>query len=136
MLAIPGFVLFTINLLVAGWLSEKTGERSLVASLSNIWVVPFFIGLVCIPVSASPWVRYALLTGISGMPYTHSILVGMTSRNAKNVGTRTISAAIYNMCYQVGSIIAVNVYRQSDQPYCALLLITKYDQDPPLTYFL
>ncbi|KAL2784326.1 major facilitator superfamily domain-containing protein [Aspergillus keveii] len=117
LLAIPGYALFAINVLVAGWLSEKFKERSLVASLSNVWMLPFFIALVCIPDSSSPWVRYAMLTGINGIPYTHSILVGMTSANAKNVGMRAVSTAIYNMCYQIGSIVAVNVYREEDKPY-------------------
>ncbi|KAI9929638.1 hypothetical protein ASPWEDRAFT_28509 [Aspergillus wentii DTO 134E9] len=117
LLAIPGYVIFAINVLVAGWVSEKVQERSLVASISNIWMLPFFIGLVVIPPSASPWVRYALLTGVNGIPYTHSILVGMTSQNAKSVGTRAVSTAVYNMCYQVGSVVAVNVYRDNDKPY-------------------
>ncbi|KAL3472584.1 major facilitator superfamily domain-containing protein [Aspergillus californicus] len=117
LLAIPGYVLFALNVLIAGWLSEKFKERSLVASLSNVWMLPFFIALVCIPDSSSPWVRYAMLTGINGIPYTHSILVGMTSSNAKNVGMRAVSTAIYNMCYQIGSIIAVNIYREEDKPY-------------------
>lgn len=144
-LAIPGFLLFALNvsnlhrvlgyervqeserggqLLTAlqimffGWLSEKLNERLLVAAWSNIWMLPFFIGIIAIPPDASPWIRYAMLTGINGIPYTHSILVGMTSRNAGAVSRRTVSAAVYNMCYQVGSIIAVNVYRDDDKPYC------------------
>ncbi|KAL2819558.1 major facilitator superfamily domain-containing protein [Aspergillus cavernicola] len=117
LLAIPGYVLFALNVLIAGWLSEKFKERSLVASLSNVWMLPFFIALICLPASSSPWVRYAMLTGINGIPYTHSILVGMTSANAKNVSMRAVSTAIYNMCYQIGSIIAVNVYREEDTPY-------------------
>lgn len=112
LLAIPGYVLFALNVLIAGWLSERFKERSLVAALSNIWMLPFFIVLVCIPDSASPWVRYAMLTGINGIPYTHSILVGMTSANAKTVSMRAVSTAVYNMSYQVGSIVAVNVYRE------------------------
>lgn len=59
-----------------------------------------------------------MLTGVNGIPYTHSILVGMTSRNARSVGRRAVSAAVYNMGYQIGSIIAVNVYREDDKPYC------------------
>ncbi|KAF2727083.1 allantoate permease [Polyplosphaeria fusca] len=117
MLAIPGYMLFAINILFWGWVSEKLNERSLVASVSNVWMLPFFIALICIPTNASPWVRYTLLTGVAGIPYTHSILVGMTSKNAKAVGTRAVSAAVYNMCYQVGSIIAVNIYREGDRPY-------------------
>lgn len=97
---------------------------------------PFFVGLVTIPVSASPWVRYALLTGVNGIPYSkflettlilvtqltliaHAILVGMISRNANSVATRAVSTALYNMSYQFGSIAAANIYRDNDKPYCA-----------------
>lgn len=118
MLAIPGYCLFAINIVFWGWVSEKFNERSLVASASNVWMLPFFIALICLPENANPWARYAMLTGINGIPYTHSILVGMVSKNAKNVGTRAVSTALYNMTYQVGSIIAVNVYRNDDKPYC------------------
>lgn len=81
-------------------------------------MLPFFIGLVCIKPDASPWVRYTLLTGINGIPYAHSIIVGLVSRNAKAVGRRAVAAAVYNMTYQVGSIAAVNIYRDGDKPYC------------------
>lgn len=84
-------------------------------------MLPFFIGIVCIKPDASPWVRYALLTGINGIPYTHSILVGLISRNARNVGKRAVAAAVYNMTYQVGSIAAVNIYREGDKPFCAFI---------------
>lgn len=107
-----------LQTLLSGWLSEKINERSLVSAYSNVWMLPFFIGLATIPTTASPWVRYVLLTGVNGIPYTHAILVGMTSRNAKSVGTRAVSAAVYNIFYQIGSIIAVNVYRADDAPYC------------------
>lgn len=81
-------------------------------------MLPFFIALVALPPSTNPWIRYTMLTGIAGIPYTHSILVGLTSRNARSVGSRAVSCAIYNMTYQVGSIIAVNIYREEDRPYC------------------
>jgi len=84
-------------------------------------MLPFFIGLVCIPASASNWVRYALLTGINSIPYAHAILVGMISHNAHGVGTRAVAAAIYNMTYQVGSIAASNIYREGDKPHCMSL---------------
>ncbi|KAK5458230.1 hypothetical protein LTS15_004310 [Exophiala xenobiotica] len=117
MLAIPGYFLFFVNILVVVWLSERYRERLIFGSTSNFWVLPFLIGLLAIPASASPWIRYALLTGVNGEPYTHAILVGMISRNANSVGTRAVSAALYNICYQIGSIVAVNVYRNDDKPY-------------------
>lgn len=137
MLAIPSYALFAINasifrhkvpkhktlipdvqVLIFGWLSEYFKERSIISSCSNIWMLPFFIALVALPESANPWVRYALLTGINSIPYTHSVLVGMASRNSRSVGTRAVATAVYNMTYQIGSIAAVNIYRDEDKPYC------------------
>ena len=83
-------------------------------------MLPFFIGLISIKHDASPWIRYALLTGINGIPYTHSIMVGLISRNAKAVGRRAVAAAVYNMTYQIGSIAAVNIYRDDDKPLCKM----------------
>ncbi|EXJ92391.1 hypothetical protein A1O3_00941 [Capronia epimyces CBS 606.96] len=117
MLAIPGYFLFFVNILAVVWASEKYRELLIFASLSNVWVLPFLIGLVAIPHTARPWVRYALLTGVNGEPYSHAILVGMISRNANSVATRAVAAAVYNICYQIGSIVAVNIYRNSDKPY-------------------
>ncbi|KZL65140.1 allantoate permease (permease for phthalate transporter) [Colletotrichum tofieldiae] len=117
MLTIPSYAIFAINVVVLGWLSEHFKERSIIGSLSNVWMLPFFIALVSIPDSSSPWVRYVLITGINSLPYAHSILVGMTSRNARSVGTRAVSTAVYNMTYQIGSIIAANIYRDEDRPH-------------------
>lgn len=77
MLAAPGYFLFFINILIIVWMSERFRERLLFSARSNIWTLPFLIGLICIPTTASPWVRYALLTGVNGMPYSHAILVGI-----------------------------------------------------------
>lgn len=87
-------------------------------------MLPFFIGLVAISPSANPWVRYALITGINGIPYAHAIFVGLVSRNSKSVGRRAVAAAVYNMTYQIGSIAAVNIYREGDKPYCELSPLT------------
>lgn len=51
-------------------MSERFRERLIFSAWSNIWTLPFLIGLICIPTTASPWVRYALLTGVNGMPYS------------------------------------------------------------------
>ncbi|KAM0712036.1 hypothetical protein Q7P37_011130 [Cladosporium fusiforme] len=115
-LTIPSYALFAINLLLFGWLSEKFNERFLIGACSNIWMLPFFIGLIAISPDANPWVRYALLTGINSLPYAHSIMVGLVSRNSMAVGRRAVACAVYNMTYQIGSIAAVNIYRAEDAP--------------------
>jgi hypothetical protein len=86
MLAIPGYFLFFLNvrsftldeelgvdklqILIVVWISERFRERLYFSAWSNIWTLPFLIGLICIPPSANPWIRYALLTGVNGMPYS------------------------------------------------------------------
>lgn len=108
----------TFKLLFFGWLSEKLNERFLIGACSNIWMLPFFIGLISISPDANPWVRYALLTGINSLPYAHSIMVGLVSRNSMAVSRRAVACAVYNMTYQIGSIAAVNIYRAEDAPLC------------------
>lgn len=116
LLAIPSQFLFAVQLLVVTWVSEKYKERSIISSFSNIWIFPWLIALVTLPATASPWVRYALLTGLLSYPYCHAILVGWNARNSNTVRTRAVSAALYNMFVQSGNIIATNIYRDDDQP--------------------
>lgn len=116
LLAIPSQFLFAINLLLVTWLSRYINERSIVSSSSNIWIFPWVLALVLLPDSASPWVRYAMLTGLLSYPYCHAILVAWNAKNSNAVRTRAISAALYNMFVQSGNIIAANLYRDDDQP--------------------
>ncbi|CAD0025108.1 unnamed protein product [Aureobasidium pullulans] len=106
-----------ITLLGITWLSEKVKERSFIAAIQNIWMLPCLIALRWWPGSGTdPWGTYALLVVLLGYPYCHAILVAWTSRNAGSVRTRTISAAVYNMSVQAGGVIGSNVYRQDDKP--------------------
>lgn len=43
------------------------------------------------------WGTYALYTVLLSYPYCHAILVAWTSKNSNNVGTRSVSAALYNV---------------------------------------
>lgn len=116
LLAIPSQFLFAVNLLILTWVSKRFGERAIVSSLSNIWILPWLVALVTLSETASPWIRYALLTGLLSYPYCHAILVAWNARNSNAVRTRAVSAALYNMFVQSGNIIASNIYRDDDQP--------------------
>ncbi|KAH8171428.1 major facilitator superfamily protein [Sarocladium implicatum] len=116
LLAIPSQFLFAVNLLIISWVSERIKERAIISSLANIWIFPWLVALVAIPASISPWVRYALLTGLLSYPYCHAILVGWNARNSNSVRTRAVSAALYNMTVQTGNIVASNIYRDDDKP--------------------
>lgn len=116
LLVMPGEFLFAVNLLIISWVSKKFNERAIISSISNLWMLPFFIALVTLKDNTSPWVRYGLLTGILSYPYCHAILVGWNSRNSNAVRTRAVSAALYNMFVQSGNIIASNIYREDDRP--------------------
>ena len=116
LLVIPSQFLFAVNLLIITWVSKRFGERAIVSSLSNIWIFPWMVALVTLSETASPWIRYALLTGLLSYPYCHAILVAWNARNSNAVRTRAVSAALYNMFVQSGNIIASNIYRDDDQP--------------------
>jgi hypothetical protein len=85
--------------------------------MSQVWALPLLIALETIPDGASAWVRFALLTLITGYPYVHAIQVALQSRNANSVRTRTVASAFYNMTVQLSNIISSNIYRTDDQPY-------------------
>ncbi|KAF4444738.1 permease [Fusarium acutatum] len=116
LLAIPSQFLYAVNLLIITWLSERVQERGMLSSLSNIWIFPWVLALVVLPGDISPWVRYALITGLLSYPYCHAILVGWNAKNSNSVRTRAISAALYNMFVQTGNIAASNIFREDDQP--------------------
>ncbi|KAF1963214.1 MFS general substrate transporter [Byssothecium circinans] len=116
LLAIPSQFLFAVQLLFLTWLSGKVKERSIVSSLSNIWIFPWLVALVALPANTSAWTRYALLTGLLSYPYCHAIVVAWNAKNSNTVRTRAVSAAFYNMFVQSGNMIASNIYRDDDQP--------------------
>lgn len=105
-----------MNLLIISWVSERVKERALISSIANTWILPWLIALVALPATASPWFRYAMLTGLLSYPYCHAILVSWNARNSNSVRTRAVSAALYNMTVQTGNIVGANIYRDDDMP--------------------
>ncbi|KAL1628701.1 hypothetical protein SLS56_005693 [Neofusicoccum ribis] len=117
LLTIPYSVFHICTLLIITRVSEWLNERTLVAMFQNIWTLPCVIALRFWPGAMSNmWGTYALVTTLLSYPYCHAILVAWSSRNSNNVGTRTVSAALYNMMVQLGNVIANNIYRNDDKP--------------------
>ncbi|KAK3719480.1 hypothetical protein LTR37_004338 [Vermiconidia calcicola] len=117
LLTIPAYCIFILNLLFWCFLSEKINERFLLATVSQLWVLPLLIALVTLPESRSPWVTWVLCVLLYAMPYVHPVIVAITSRNAGTVRTRTVASALYNMMVQASNIIGSNIYRNDDSPY-------------------
>ncbi|PNP58317.1 hypothetical protein THARTR1_01832 [Trichoderma harzianum] len=113
LLTIPSNIFHIINLILITRLSEWLNERTLVSMLQALWTLPCIIALRWWPgVMVNQWGTYALVTVLTSYPYCHAILVGWTSKNSNNVGTRSVSAAMYN----VGSVISAYIYVADDAP--------------------
>lgn len=114
-------------------LSERLNERTFVSMIQSLWVLPCLLILrFWSNAMIDAWGTYAIMTVLLSYPYCHAILVGWTSKNSNNVGTRTVSAAVYNsnppwdlegihiltdiVSVQMGSIIGNNVFRADDAP--------------------
>ncbi|BAE57542.1 major facilitator superfamily domain-containing protein [Aspergillus flavus] len=117
LLTIPNNVGHIILLLALTRLSVWLNERSLTSMLQCVWTLPCVIALRFWPgTMENAWGTFSVVTVLLSYPYCHAIVVGWASKNSNNVGTRTVSAALYNMCVQLGNIIGNNVYREDDKP--------------------
>ncbi|KAI1165988.1 MFS general substrate transporter [Nemania serpens] len=117
LLTIPYNALHIVTLLLLTRLSDYLNERTLVSSIQNIWLIPAIAALRWWPGTVvNAWGTYGLLTVLLSYPYCHAILVAWVSRNSNSVGTRSVSAAVYNMAVQTGNVIGNFVYLDNDKP--------------------
>lgn len=66
--------------------------------LQAVWTLPCIIVLRWWPgLVDEQWGTYAVITVLLSYPYCHAIVVAWVSRNSNNVGTRSVSAALYNV---------------------------------------
>ncbi|RFU27524.1 hypothetical protein B7463_g8811, partial [Scytalidium lignicola] len=117
LLTIPSSVFHIFTLLGITWLSEKLNQRALVAILQSIWTLPCVVALYTWSgLMENAWGTYALIVVLLSYPYCHAINVAWASKNSNNVGSRSVSTALYNMSVQLGDIVASNIYRNDDKP--------------------
>ncbi|KAK8050844.1 allantoate permease [Apiospora rasikravindrae] len=117
LLTIPSSFAHIVTLLLLTRLADYVNERSLVSSIQAWWTLPCVIALRWWPgLIKDVWGTYAIVTTLLSYPYCHAILVAWTSRNSNNVGTRSVSAAVYNMAVQLGNIMGNFIYRDDDKP--------------------
>ncbi|KAI0378899.1 MFS general substrate transporter [Hypomontagnella monticulosa] len=116
LLSIPAQVMTTINMLILTYISEIIDQRALLGLFTEFWYLPCVVALAILPENTSRWGTYALITVLLSHPTPHPMQVGWSSRNSNTVRTRTVSAAAYNICVQLQSIISSNIYRDDDKP--------------------
>ncbi|VEU19833.1 DEKNAAC100798 [Brettanomyces naardenensis] len=118
LMVIPSSVVHIILLLAITWYSERVHSIFNVALLQPFYSIPLLGVLIWWGGSfVDKWSSYAVLTLFIGLPYIHAMMVSACSRNAQAVKTRTVSASLYNMFVQAGSIISSNIYRADDAPF-------------------
>ncbi|KAI0031315.1 allantoate permease [Vararia minispora EC-137] len=116
LLTIPSTSLGILSMFLITLVSEQVNDRSVVASMEDMWTLPFLIAIYCLPANPNQWLYYGLATALLSYPYTHPIQVGWCSRNSGAVASRTVNASLYNMFVQASSVIASQVYRSDDAP--------------------
>ncbi|KAJ0162013.1 Uncharacterized protein CTA2_5256 [Colletotrichum tanaceti] len=117
LLVIPSQVLSTLSMMLLLWTAERTKQFLGWSAFSQIWMLPFLMWLRVVDITkASRWTVWAVMTLMLTKPQPHPIQVNLVSRNSNAVRSRTVSAALYNMCVQVGTIIGSKIYRTDDAP--------------------
>ncbi|KAL3462438.1 major facilitator superfamily domain-containing protein [Aspergillus heterothallicus] len=112
LLIIPKEILHITTMLVLAYTAETVNELTLVSMMGQIWALPFLVYLYVVDINTvNKWVVWVIMTLLLGYPN-----VGWNSRNSNTVRSRTVSAAVYNMCVQSSGIIASNIYREDDSP--------------------
>lgn len=117
LLAIPHQILHTVLLLWVTKLSERIGQKALLAFVVPLWTIPL-IGILAFWRNSmtNTWGTWLVTTLLLGGPYIHAICVAWVSRNANSIRSRTVGSAVYNMMVQIGGILSANIYRQEDAP--------------------
>ena len=104
-----------VLLILVSDLSEVINSRTITAVLLQFWALPLLIALYSFNEQTSQWAYFAVVTLVAGYPYVHPLQVAWASTNSYGVGTRTVSASLYNMFVQADGIISANIYLDDDK---------------------
>ncbi|KAE9981006.1 hypothetical protein EG328_011907 [Venturia inaequalis] len=117
LLVIPSKVLHVVTMLGLTYAGEVFGELTFTALIGQLWALPFLIFLNLFNInSINKWFAWGIMTLLLCYPSAHPLQVSWLSRNSNSVRSRTVSAALYNMCVQTSGIIAANIYQEDDAP--------------------
>lgn len=101
LLVVPSQLLHVTNMVILSYMGEILGQLAFVAAIPQVWALPFLIWLRTVDTSAiSKWSVWGVMSVFLGNPYSHPIQVAWASRNSNTVRSRTVGAAMYNMCVQ------------------------------------
>lgn len=115
LLVIPSTIGHIITMLIGAYLAEVTGQLWVWGLLGQLWALPCLIYIYVVDINTiAKWAAFAVMTVLLSYPNNHPVQVGWSSRNSNSVRSRTVSAAMYNMCCQSGGIIASNIYQQGE----------------------
>ena len=95
-------------------------EKSIMTSMSCVWIIVCFVALVMLPQVFNEhynWARYAILTLIIGYPFPLAFIVGWVSQNSFTVRNRTVSLCLLNISVQLGSIVSTRFYTEEGKPF-------------------
>ncbi|KAH9915282.1 uncharacterized protein BXZ73DRAFT_106254 [Epithele typhae] len=93
-------------------LSEIINSRVVATVLLQLWAFPLLVALYTFSAQTSPWAYFAVVSLVTGFQYVHPVQVARASTNSSEVGTRMVSASLYNMSVQASRIVTANIYRE------------------------
>ncbi|EAW07494.1 putative MFS transporter [Aspergillus clavatus NRRL 1] len=117
LLSIPYNALGAVTRLFITFGAEAFGSLAYMGILAQVWMLPMLLYMNVVNFSQiNKWAAWTVLTLLLAFPNPHAMHAGWNSRNSNSVRTRAVAAALYNMCMQMSSIIASNVYHGWDAP--------------------
>lgn len=116
LLVIPFAVMHIVSLVGTTWVSEKLDQRALLGLCQAVWTLPCVLALyLWRDVVSDRWGTYALIFVLFASPHCSAINVAWVSKNSNNVGSRSVSAAVFNSKSPLAYSILESIAGQTQQ---------------------